>query len=261
MSHNINKKKEKETLYFQDIPLTKETLLSALYVIAIIVAIVILIDAIKISNRVPASISLYFLCICIYYYHITKLNNSKNLYKKVAWIAEKEHPNKYSKLRLRDFKLTEYIEIEQNNQNIPDEFRIDFSNETEKEYLNTILNNHREHVIKSYFYGWLNESKQIYNLDSLEYYFFSLQCFVYDNLSNYKDNGAYEKEEYISDWQFKCQLTEYGRIYYKLDLITYTYVVNNKKTLKAFKYIDTTRKNYIMEILEKNEACFFNYRP
>lgn len=193
---------------------------------------------------------------------LNKLSQQQDLYKKVAWIAERRSYCLHSSsLDLRDFDLTEYIEIEQRSQNIPQQYCIDFSNKTEKDYLNQILNKHKQNVIHSYFVGDLKESKDIYRLKSNEYYFFSLHCFIYDILSSYKDNGMYENTECISEWKFKCQLTEYSRVYYKLELITRSYIESNKQIQKLFEYIDKARKDLIVETLENNEVVFLSYRP
>ena len=247
------RKSSKSTLHFYGIPITKETLLYTIYIIAIFVAIFILTDSIIVKNSGWAEISFLFLGVSIWGAHRTKLENSKNLYKKVAWIAEKSPYN--SSCRLRDFELAEYIEFEQKKLNIPQQFNIDFSNETEKEHIIKILDTHKNHVVKSYFCDRLSESKKIYNLETKNYYFLSLYNFIYNN--QYKQS-LYSNREYISDYRYKCQLTEYGRVYYKLYLIIWLYVKDNEQIKNFFEYIDKEKENYILEILEKNEAYFFN---
>lgn len=235
----------------------------SIYIISIIVAAFVLCS--KFSGEEPDAagiISLSYLCFNAYAYHKQKLDGKQNFHEKVAWISDIYYfPGGMRPSYLRDWKLYKYIETEQRNLQIPQQYCIDFSSETEKEYLSQILNKHKEHVIEYYFCNRLKETKDIYELKSVEYYFFSLHCFVYDNLSEYKDNDAYKKKEYISDWNFKCQLTEYGRTYYKLYLIAQLYVENNEHIQKLFEYVDTEKKNHIMEVLEKNETQFLQYRP
>lgn len=233
-----------------------EKIFFALYIISIVFAGFVLSYTFTGEEPNLAGIfSLSWLCFCAYFYHKLKLDERRNMHEKVAWISDIYYfPNGMRPPHLRDWKLHEYIEIEQRNQQIPLHYRIDFSNEIEKEHLNKILNKHKEHVIEYYFCNRLKETKDIYELKSLEYYFFSLHCFVYDNLCYYKDNDAYEKKEYISDWQFKSQLTEYGRVYYKLELITHSYIECNAKVQNLFEHINKERKNLIMETLNKNEV-------
>ena len=229
--------------------------LPILFFFSIVVAIGITVNAIG-QNNYLAIFSFIYLCLCAWNHHRTKLDDSKNLYEKIAWIAERGWGD-LPPTRLRDFELVEYIEFEQRNQNIQQKYRIDFSNEAEKEYLKQILNSHKEDVLKSFFYGRLTESKDIYNLDSLEYYFVSLNSFI----CNKYDNKVYSKREYISDYEYKEQLTEYGRVHYKLKLITQLYIENNARVQKLYNFIDKERKKNIIETLDKNEVCFFQYQP
>lgn len=238
-----------------------EKIFFTLYIISIIIAGFILCYGFIGEEPDPVGvIALLYLCFCAYAYHKHKLDEKQSLHNKVAWIAERKKYGEFSS-NLRDSELVEYIRFENTNQNVPQQYRIDFSNETEKEYLSKILDKHKEHTIEKYFCNRLKETEDICQLKSLEYYFFSLHCFVYDNTSSYKDTESYCKKEYISDWQFKCQLSEYGRVYYKLELITRAYIENNEQVQKLFGYIDKERQNHIMETLDKNEVSFLSYRP
>lgn len=233
-----------------------------LYIISLIIAGFIL--CYRFMGEEPdtvGGIALCYLCFCAYIYHKHKLNESWDMHKKVAWISNIYYFN-LTPSHLRTYELAECIEIQQRKLNISHQYCIDFSNENEKEYLSQILNKHKEQVIRDYFYNDNpKSSKGIYELTSLEYYFFSLHCFVYDNTSNYKDTESYGKKEYISNWEFKCQLSEYGRVYYKLELITRSYIESNDKVQKLFTYIDKERRNHVIEVLDKNEVGFLSYRP
>lgn len=248
-------KKKKRIWYFYDIPPAKEIFL-VLYIFVIHAAFYILINSI--TEFVWPTVSFFFLCFCAWRFHTVKLKNSQNLYKKVAWIAEREPNGRYSgrAVSLRGFELFEYIEFEQRKQNLPQEYQIDFSNETEKDNLIKILDSHKEHVFESYFCDWLAKSEYIYNLTQLEYYFFSLHCYLQEGC-----NALYCNREYISEHKYKCQLTDCGRIHYKLRLVTQLYIENNEQIQKLCDYIDKKRKSYIIEILEKNEVVFLSYRP
>ena len=240
-----------------------EKIFFTLYIISIIIAGFILWYSFMGEEPDSAGFfSLFYLGFCAYIHHKHKLNESQDMHKKVAWIYDRRLNIGFNYTHLRDSELYEYIEIHQRELNIPRQYRIEFLNETEKEHLIQILNKHKEQVVRDYFYNENpKSSKDIYELNSLEYYFFSLHCFVYDNTSSYKDTESYCKKEYISDWQFKCQLSEYGRVYYKLELITRAYIENNEQVQKLFGYIDKERQNHIMETLDKNEVSFLSYRP
>ena len=232
----------------------KKTIIHFLYVLSLCIAFYILF-ATDIESSFPAwKVSLFYLCFCAWRYHIIKLDDKKNLYEKVAWIAKRRSYGAFNSTHLRDFDLIDYIGVEQREHNIPQQYYIDFSNETEKELLKQILGKHKEYVIERYFLGYLKESKEIYKLKSLEYYFLSLHCFI----SNNNDNNVYSKREPISVHQYKCKLTDYGKAYYKLALITQLYIESNENVYQLCEYRDKKRINNIMEILDKNEVCFFS---
>ncbi len=193
----------------------------------------------------------------------TKFRN--NLFKKVGWIAEKEIYSIYYEdfVKLRSKELISYIIEEQHNMKININYCIDFNNETEKTYAEEILDSFKKDVTKSYFCGFLTTSKNICNLNSLEYYMYSLEAFFKRNSELYKP--------FFSDKIYKFQkedgsdsyytLTDFGRTYYKLYLISLMFIENNPKTRILFEYIDPKFKNRLMGYLESNEICFWTYRP
>lgn len=187
-----------------------------------------------------------------------------NLFYKVSWIAEKRHPMVYYKdVDLRHEELIYYIVKEQRRLNIPEHLCIDFSNENEKNYAEEILTLHKNEVIKSYFSNFLAKSKNIRKLDSLEYYLYSLHRFLNNELNEYKTNQdkIYGDQDYSDMPYIRCTLTDFGRTYYKLFLITQMFIENNEKTRNLYKYINPEQKNHITEQLEKNEVVFWRYRP
>ena len=196
--------------------------------------------------------------------YLKKLQRNQDMFKKVGWIAEKEcNTMCYSdSVRLRDMELISYIMEEQKKLNLPKRFCLDYSNDNEKKDAEEILNLHKNDVIKSYFHGLLTISKNIYKLSSLEYYFYSLYCFIYKELDEHKyQDKKYTNEEYTDKTYFSCQLTDYGRTYYKLYLITFMFIEKNEKTRKLFKYINHEHKQHIAKNLDKNEVQFWTYRP
>lgn len=187
-----------------------------------------------------------------------------DLYKKIGWIAEKSHPmNYYKDVDLRNEELVYYIMQEQRRLSIPEQLRIDFSNESEKKDAEEILTLHKNDVIKSYFSGFLSKSKNICKLNSIEYYFYSLYSFIDNELNEYKSyqDEIYGDKEYLEKNYFRCTLTDFGRIYYKLYLISLLYIEKNKRTRMLYEYINPEHKDHITEYIEKNEVVFWRYRP
>ena len=218
-------------------------------------ALCILGSSITIKNTFWVWLSALFLIICALNVYTETFGYKKDLYEKVAWIVEKQKGD-LPPPHLRDSELMLYIELEQREQNNPEQFRIDFYNETENIYLLQILNDHREHVIKQYFYNWLKTSEDFYKLTPLEYYFFALKCFISGNLC--KDNvyDGYKIED-VSEHEYKRKLSEYGRVYYKLLLIVRLYAEANEKVRKLHNYIDKEENLRIMKILDTNEEVFW----
>ena len=94
---------------------------------------------------------------------------------KVRWIATKT-------ITGRDEELFEYIEEEQYKLKIEDGYCIDFSRE--KDTVCEMLEAHRQSMIELFFYNSLKTEKALYNLNHLEYYMWSLCCFLETNSSD-----------------------------------------------------------------------------
>lgn len=194
--------------------------------------------------------------------HLKKSNLNENMFKKIGWIAEQYNHNISERVKLRDMELLSYLIEEQVNLEIPEDLRIDCSHESEKTDAEKILNSHKTEVIKNYFSDFLNINKKICKLNSLEYYFYSLYCFVYKELKEYKyQDKIYRDTKYTDKTHFNCQLTDYGRTYYKLYLITNMYIIKNEKIRSLFEYIDPNLKDQIIDHLQTNEVSFYRYRP
>lgn len=188
--------------------------------------------------------------------HFRKFNYNEQLFKNVGWIAEKDCLSVcYSgRVRLRDHDLISYIFQEQQNLAIPEDLRIDCSNKSEKASIEKILTNHKNKTMTNYFSDFLVGNKKICKLNSLEYYFYSLYCFIHKELNEYKyQDEIYMDKEYTDKTHFKCKLTDYGRAYYKLYLITCMFVEKNEKTRKLFEHINPKLKSQIMEYLRANK--------
>ena len=177
--------------------------------------------------------------------HFKKLSRSENIFKKVGWIVEKESYSVcYSdRVNLRDKDLISYLIEEQSKLNIPKQHRIDFSNNSEIKNVEEILKFHKNKVVESYFQDFLSTSRNICKLKPLEYYFFLLYCFLYKEVD--KGNSS-----------FKWNLTDYGRAFFKLYLITNIFVESNENTRKLFEYINPNLKVLTMEHLEKINSHF-----
>ena len=91
-----------------------------LYIISIIIAGFIL--CYRFSGEEPdyaEILSLSYLGFSAYAYHKHKLNEIRDMHKKKAWIYDRRLNVGFGYTHLRDWELSEYIEIEQKNQQIP----------------------------------------------------------------------------------------------------------------------------------------------
>lgn len=185
-----------------------------------------------------------------------ELYSMQNIFIKVAWIAERYNNSFVYKesAALRDKELVSYIIQEQHNLQIPKDYHIDDSNETEKTNIETILNIHKNDVIKSYFHNFLKRDKVFCKLDSLEYYMFSLNCFLQKNLKG--NDSVYSKREYTDEANYYRLLTDYGRAYYKLYLITTLFCRRNDKTKNL---VGGSNTNVLMKYLKTNKVEFLSY--
>lgn len=194
-----------------------------------------------------------------FYNHFKKFYFGKDMFKKIGWIAKRESNMRAysSNVCLRSEDLLTYLCEEQRKLSIPENLQLDYSNETEKENAEKILEEHRLYVINSYFSDDLPKTKNIYRLKSLEYYMFSLDCFLHPEITEHRDSKGKIYSFKSDDRPYShYTLTDYGRAYYKLYLITLMFIGKNENTKKLFEYIDPKHKKHIMEALEKNEVSF-----
>ena len=159
---------------------------------------------------------------------------------------------------LRGLPLESYITNEQAKLDIPDKFKINYSNESEMKNLKKLLSLYKENVIDKYFRGFLSNSKKLCSLPSSMYFIVSLFDYLGKQLSTDKSTIKFEVYDYKNNdgsYSFYT-LTEFGRVCYKLYLITAIYIKNNPST--DFVHVDTQLKDCITEYLEKNEVAFLN---
>ncbi len=188
--------------------------------------------------------------------NLKELYSRNNIFQKVGWIAERCNNAFVYKdsVALRDKELVSYIIQEQNNMKIPKDYHLDYSNETEKINVDEILELHKNDVIKSYFHDFIKRDKVFCNLNSLEYYMFSLTCFLQQKLKG--NDKIYTKREYTDESNYYRMLTDYGIAYYKLYLITTMFCRGNDKIKMLVGGINT---NVIMEHLKNNKVEFWSY--
>lgn len=182
--------------------------------------------------------------------YLKKLIWNQNMFDKISWVAEE---SSYSN-RLRNKKLISYIKDAQNSANISDKFCIDFSNESEKIYAEEILDMHKNAVIKDYFTCSLEKSKLLCKLSSLEYYMLSLHNFFKSENEKRLSNLMDKSFKYTDRTYTKRKLTEFGKVYYKLDLIVFTFVDKNEKIRKILGYQYSGRGDMLTRFLEENQV-------
>ncbi len=193
--------------------------------------------------------------------YLQNLIKNQNIYRKIGWIVEKENRNMCYDSKwgsLRDEELSSYIFSTQKEVNLHPNFFIDYSNETEKKELEILLNEYKAYIIKSYFHGSLSDNKNICRLTSLEYFMFSLHNYLKKqtslNSTSLRD-AIYTFDRSDSPYSY-YKLSEFGKICYKLYLISLLFVEKNEKTRRLFEYIDPKLKNNIMVYLTNNEVSF-----
>ena len=191
---------------------------------------------------------------------------AQDLLDKVRWIAISGNMGCIFDSRgkhkdVRDRALYKYIEREQNELNVEQEFCIDFFNEKEKDFICKILEIHKQKDIESFFRDSLKKDKVFYQIDKLEYYMFSIYGFLRENevraeldkiiLYTFdRQDGAYRT----------YKLTEFGLLYQRLYYIVTLFCVTNEKTKSLFA--DSTHTlNCIKKDLENGEIKLWSYRP
>lgn len=171
--------------------------------------------------------------------------HNENIFKKVGWISFKEPPGFYSKRAdLRDEDLIYYIMVEQYNLDILNNYPLEIT--TQEEHLvEDILEVYRKNVIRSYFLDILSNNKELTKLSSIEYFMFSLCTFLqtYTVTKCAESKYVFNKKIYSVDYK----LTDFGKVYYKVYLITRLFCEKNEKTKN---FLGGITSNQIIEYIK-----------
>lgn len=217
-------------------------------------------------DKVELIITIIFLEIFFgwfFYGSFIKIYRNQNISQKIGWIViDQDYKNSNSSslgIHLRSLPLESYITNEQTKLDIPDKFKFSYSNEFEMKNLKKLLSVYKENVIDEYFRGFLSNSKKLCSLPSSMYFIVSLFGYLGEQLSTDKSTIKFEVYDYKDndDSYSFYTLTEFGRVCYKLYLITVVYIKNNPST--DFVHVDTQLKDCITEYLEKNEVAFIHH--
>ena len=131
----------------------------------------------------------------------------------------------------------------------------------EFDFVCSILDSHKQHIIESLFDGSLKTDKEIYQLNHLEYYMFCLWNFLAKAGRKQEINDISLCEYSQKDGIYTTyKFTDYGVIYQKLYYITTLFCVTNERTKLLFTDPKHTLKG-IREDLEKGEISFWSSRP
>lgn len=241
--------------------MNKTAVSKILCIIAIIIAIGLFATSAIITNPVLAGASIVIFGLCVWYLHFSNLDYQKNLYQKVSWIALKDDPKKPAgrAANLRNFDLDLYVIKEQNNRVDLSDFRIDPLNEEEDKAFNKILALHKQDVLKLYFSDSLEKSEDIYKLGPLDYYFYSLHSFIVKNCTSSMFSKNFSYRASVSNYETKYNLTDFGRAYYKIRLIAWSYIEKKPHIRKLCGYVNSNEKEYICEALTKNVVSIYNF--
>ena len=170
----------------------------------------------------------------------------KNIFKKVKWIAERSPYKSVGYFRNENLlhyikECTSYsvkgININKIDFTIPEEYQINYSNNTELSYASEILEMFRKYVIESFFNetkeSLSKKHKQLYKMTNETYFMYALYCYLRDCVKN--DINP---------------LNGFERVCYKLYLIAFKSCENsdNAKCL-----IEQSEISYIINYLNKRK--------
>lgn len=206
------------------------------------------------------AVSIWILIPIIIYLKKRVLNYS--LFEKVGWIIAP-----YRERNLHDRNTTSLLDelvYKQQDLELPREYRLELrDNKTEIENTQEILEVFKKYISEQYFGGYLSNTLKIRVLNDDWYFFYSLFEFIkkYAEYDNYELRDKMYKYESTDGSYHTHSLTDYGRAFYKLYLISLLYVESNPYILKLYKYIDPELKEHLKSHLDNNEVTFWNYRP
>ena len=194
--------------------------------------------------------------------HLKKCVLNYSLFKKVGWIIA---PYRARNLPERNItSLLDEIRYKQQDLEIQKEYRLDlWDNKTEIKYTEEIFESFKQYISEQYFGGYLSTTQKIRNLHEDGYFMHYLFVFSgeYAKYDNYKLRDKIYNYESKDGAYRTYSLTDYGRTFYKIYLISLLYIENNYYTRKLYKYIDPKLKEHLKSHLDNNEVTFWNYRP
>lgn len=211
--------------------------------------------------------------ICSFSFHAYQNCRRKCIFEKVKWIVDRS-PHKFVRYIINENLLyyirenvaytVKKIKVNKIKFTIPEEYRINYSNKQETSYVSEILEMYTKHEIECFFNetkeSLSKKEKQLYKMRNETYFMYTFFCFLRDctNIDSQTfGDKIYECKSSITP-QHCYNLTEFGRVCYKLYLITFMSCVNSDN---AKSLITESQLDYIMKCLEKNEVCFEKYRP
>lgn len=193
--------------------------------------------------------------------YIKKCILNYSLFVKVGWIIA---PYRARNLNSRSMTLEDNIIFIQQDLEMPMEFRLDLrNNKAEMKHTKEILDFFKQYISEQYFGGYLSNAQKIRNLNDDWYFMYSLFVFSdeYSKYDNTKLRDKIYKYESTDGSYHTHSLTDFGRAFYKIYLISLLYVENNQYTRKLYKYIDPKLKEHLKSYLNSNKVTFWNYRP
>ena len=192
------------------------------------------------------------------FYNLHKYIKAENLYKKMKWICEKSTKKRKC---IDSDNLLYYLNDQTFELKIPNNYQLLFGT-TEIAYASVILERFRKSKLDSLFRHDINSlttwDKEWYKLSDLDYFMLSLFGYLEENAkcsSYYYSNKIYKwnmiKSNSTYDYYY---LTNFGRVYFKIYLITAIYCENNTNT-KTF--ICNPQSRHIKSYLDTNEIAFW----
>ena len=230
--------------------------------------------------EIESLISLLLFFLFCFSYRFYQYARCENIFKKTKWISEKSTSLQYDGCYSME-NLTYYIntnddiyyamyrikglKIEKSPLTIPEEYQIDFTYEQERLYVSEILEAYRRNITDTFLKenrsSLSQKNKTIYKLRDIDYFMFTLLCYL-KNCVDYDSyifkNKVYKERESEDGPYFSCQLTDFGRVCYKILLVTKMYCENNDFTKPL---ILQSESEDIMSYLKLNTVRFWSYRP
>lgn len=166
---------------------------------------------------------------------------------------------------IKNSDLSDILHNLQIHLNIEKQYCFSFSQKSEKENLEKIINLFEKEILDDYFNNRLTMSLKLIWFNETEYFMYALRNFLLINDLDKNHTFLWEygiemyNEELVHDGghthrDYVYTLTDFSKSYYKLFVTVLTYCENNKNILKAVPHIARyNRSEQIKEILDKNK--------